>query len=113
MDIRSNPDQIDPAWMTNVLQARCPGCEVTGLSGESIGTGQVGENVRFTLTGHGVPPSVVGKFPSLDPVSKQTGILQRNYVREVFFYQSLQEAVNIQTPLIYHAEIDPASHEFV
>jgi hypothetical protein len=31
----------------------------------------------------------------------------------VFFYQSLQEAVNIQTPLIYHAEIDPASHEFV
>ena len=113
MDIRSNPEQIDPAWMTNVLQARCPGCEVTGLSGESIGTGQVGENVRFTLTGHGVPPSVVGKFPSLDPVSKQTGILQRNYVREVFFYQSLQETVNIQTPLIYHAEIDPASHEFV
>ena len=45
MDIRSNPEQIDPAWMTNVLQARCPGCEVTGLSGESIGTGQVGENV--------------------------------------------------------------------
>ncbi len=89
MDIRSNPEQIDPAWMTAALQVRCPGCVVTGLQGESIGTGQVGENVRFSLTGTGVPASVVGKFPSLDPVSKQTGILQRNYVREVFFLPKL------------------------
>ena len=62
MDIRSNPEQIDPAWMTAALQVRCPGCVVTGLQGESIGTGQVGENVRFSLTGTGVPASVVGKF---------------------------------------------------
>ena len=34
MDIRSNPEQIDPAWMTAALQVRCPGCVVTGLQGE-------------------------------------------------------------------------------
>jgi len=79
----------------------------------SIGTGQVGENVRFSLRGEGIPESVVGKFPSLDPVSKQTGILQRSYLREVFFYQSLQSEVNIQTPIVHHAAIDSQTHEFV
>ena len=113
MDLRSNPSQIDASWLTQVLQKNYPGSQVNSLQAESIGTGQVGENVRFALSGEGVPNSIVGKFPSLDPVRKQTGIMQRNYVREVFFYQTLQSQVSIQTPEIFHADIDLESHEFV
>jgi len=113
MDLRSDPNAIDADWLTQVLQRDYPSCKVTDVAAESIGTGQVGENVRFSLSGVGAPASVVGKFPSLDPVSKQTGIVQRNYVREVFFYQTVQSMVNIQTPKIFHADIEPETHEFV
>ena len=81
MELRSDPSTIDASWLTQVLQNRYPGGSVDQVDSASIGTGQVGENVRFSLRGQGIPESVVGKFPSLDPVSKQTGILQRNYVR--------------------------------
>ena len=113
MELRSDPSTIDASWLTQVLQNRYPGGSVDQVDSASIGTGQVGENVRFSLRGQGIPESVVGKFPSLDPVSKQTGILQRNYVREIFFYQALQSEVKIQTPVIHHAAIDPETHEFV
>ena len=55
----------------------------------------------------------MGKFPSIDPVSRQTGIEQNNYNREVLFYQSIQPTVKVQTPIIFHTDIDLASHEFV
>ena len=83
ISIISDPDDISVAWLNSVFASNGLG-RVTDFSSESIGTGQVGENVRFKLTGADVPESVVGKFPSLDPVSRQTGIAQGNYLKEVF-----------------------------
>lgn len=110
----SHPDLVTSEWLTAVLQTRGIDGQVTAFSSNSIGTGQVGENVRFELTGDGdIPRSVVGKFPSVDPVSRQTGIDLLNYKREVHFYQNLQHKVAIQTPKVFYAEIDDASHDFV
>ena len=47
IDIRPNPDEVDAAWLTDVVAKRGFTGEVTDFEAESIGTGQVGENVRF------------------------------------------------------------------
>jgi len=74
----------------------------------NIGTGQVGQNIRFELDyseGEG-PASVVGKFASDDPVSRQTGIAVNDYLKEVLFYQQLNPGLDITTPDILFSAID-------
>ncbi len=67
----------------------------------------------LTGSGDGAPATVVGKFPSADPVSKQTGIQLNNYVREVFFYKTLQSTVDITTPKVFFTDINPETHDFI
>jgi hypothetical protein len=109
----TRPDQVTPEWLTLVLQHVGRDGRVEAFDAVTIGTGQVGENVRFTLSGSGVPPSVVGKFASSDPTSKQSGIDLQNYIREVFFYENLQDSVDIQTPDVLFAIADETTHDFV
>ena len=109
----ANPADITPDWLTRALNEAGVAGKVDSFTAESIGTGQVGENVRFTLVGRDVPQTVVGKFPSPDPVSRQTGIDQQNYVREVFFYQHIAATVDIQTPIVHFCAVDPETHDFV
>ena len=111
--IISDPANISVDWLNEILQCGGIDGKITDFSAERIGTGQVGENVRFALSGTDVPGTIVGKFPSSDPVSKQTGIDLGNYVREVFFYQQLQSTVDIQTPQVLFADADQETHEFV
>lgn len=111
--IFSNPDDITPEWLTSVLAPSGIKGKVDDFSAQSIGTGQVGENVRFKLEGDGLPDSIVGKFPSADPTSRATGIQLQNYTREVFYYQTIDDTVDIQTPRIYFADINKDTHDFV
>jgi len=110
----SVPNEITATWLTEVLQYAGIDGEVDSFTARSIGTGQVGENVRFELSGAGdLPSTVVGKFPSPDPVSRGTGINLGNYLREVHFYRNLKTRVNIQTPIAWYAEADAETHDFV
>jgi len=109
----TRPDQITSQWLTQVLHHAGQEGRVDGFDAKTIGTGQVGENVRFTLSGTNVPTSVVGKFASSDPTSKQSGIDLQNYIREVFFYKNLQTTIDIQTPDILFAIADETTHDFV
>lgn len=97
------PDQqdVNPEWLADALGR--PGAEL-GVEQRSIGTGQVGENVRYTLTwpdGTDGPATVVGKFPSPDPTSRETAAATGSYVKEVGFYRDLQATVTIRTPALY------------
>jgi hypothetical protein len=113
-ELISQPGEVSSDWLTRVLQDAGIDAEVTEFTATSIGTGQVGDNVRFALTGRGdLPPTIVGKFASPDPVSRQTGIDTLNYRREVHFYRHLQKKVSIQTPKILFTDVDHQSHEFV
>ena len=108
-----DPEKITPEWLTEVLNFAGVKGRVSSLTGKSIGTGQVGENVRFELSGEGgIPESVVGKFASTDPVSKQTGVQLQNYIKEVFFYNEIASTVDIQTPIVHYADIIPETHDF-
>lgn len=106
-------ENIKPEWITDVLNYAGIAGRVDSMTSTSIGTGQVGENVRFELQGQGnLPETVVGKFPSTDPVSKQTGIQLQNYIKEVFFYNELAPTVQIQVPIVHYADINPETHDF-
>ena len=113
-ELISEPSEITPEWLTRVLNDAGVNGVVNQLQGQSIGTGQVGENVRFTLSGEGdIPATVVGKFPSTDPTSRLTGVQQGTYIKEARFYEHLQSCVDIQTPKVFYLDLDQASHMFV
>ena len=114
MSVVSHPNQVTAEWLTNVLSASGFSGSVLNLTWQEIGAGQVADNARFELAVTGdLPTSVVGKFPSSDPVSKQTGIDGRNYAREVFFYTELAQSVEVQTPRVFTTEFDVNNHDFV
>lgn len=115
-DIR-RPEAVDTDWLTRALQASGIEAVVSGFEAQPVGTGQIGDSVRFRLTyargGDAAPASVVGKFPSADPDSFRTGVALGNYVREVRFYQQLAATALISTPACHMAEVDEATGEFV
>ncbi|HEY4333016.1 MAG TPA: phosphotransferase, partial [Ilumatobacteraceae bacterium] len=104
------PDDVTAQWLGRVFGARV---EVTGR--ERIGDGLVGMNIRVGLQSPdpSVPGSVVVKLPSPDPTSRAAGVALRNYEREVKFYNEIAGSVDIHVPRCFHAEWDPADHEFV
>lgn len=111
-------DEIDSGWLTDALRAAgvAGDASVVGMSSSSIGTGQVGENVRFELEWDSdeasLPRSVVGKFPSRSAVSREAAKAVGTYVREVGFYRDARRLVSISTPTIHHLGWDAETHEF-
>ncbi len=112
--ICSRPRNVSAHWLSSVLQHAGFDAEVESFRQTNVGTGQVGQNVRFNLSygrGQG-PQSIVGKFVSDDPASRQAGIDNNTYIKEVRFYQLLKPTVDIRTPLVYFTDIEPSSHDF-
>ena len=112
------PETIDAEWLTARLRdAGHAGATVVGFTKERIGTGQVGMCVRYALDVTGgdetTPRSLVGKFASDDPTSRQTGILLKNYIKEVSFYRDLASRLSIRTPRCYYADIVGDGPDFV
>jgi len=109
-------ESITASWLTGVLHdAGHPEARVRSFTATQIGTGQIGKCVRFTLDVDGdstAPRSLVGKFPSDDPVSRATGVMLKNYVKEVSFYRQMQARVSISTPRCYYARIDGEGPHF-
>lgn len=104
------PQTVTARWLTERLrEAGHAEVEVLGFDAKRIGTGQIGQCIRYQLDlaggAAGGPRSLIGKFPSDDPSSRQTGVMLRNYRKEVSFYRELQARVRIRTPRCYFAEI--------
>jgi hypothetical protein len=115
IEIRDTPASVTADWLTQALRRAGHDATVADFEAQNVGTGQVGQNVRFRLryaSGEG-PASIVGKFASEDPTSRQTGIALQNYLKEVRFYQVLKPTLDVRTPEPLLAEIEPATHAFV
>lgn len=112
-----SPDEVTADWLTECLRgAGWPGVDVTGYRATRIGTGQLGCCIRYELElageADGCPRSLVGKFPSDDPTSRQTGVELLNYLKEVSFYRELDTRLHIRTPRCYYAEIEGEGPRF-
>jgi hypothetical protein len=109
-------EDVDREWLTERLRAAGHDAVVRGFRATRIGTGQIGKCIRFELdlerADAATPSSLVGKFPSDDPLSRATGVQLGNFVKEVSFYCSLQSSVSIRTPRCYYAEIDGQGPDF-
>lgn len=111
------PETVTSIWLTEQLHsAGHDQVDVIGFSSQQVGTGQIGKCVRFDLQlsndTTNAPHSLVGKFPSDDPISRSTGVALRNYYREVRFYQELADDLPISTPACYYADINDEGPEF-
>ncbi len=115
-DIR-RPGAVDAAWLTAVLQHTGVDAVVSGFTAANVGTGQIGDSVRFRLeyarTAPDAPASLVGKFPAANDDSRNTGVMLGNYLREVRFYQQLAGKALVQTPRVWFTDVEEVSGEFV
>lgn len=114
----AGPGAVTAEWLTQVLHAAgtALGQQVVEVAATVVGTGQVGENVRYRPTydrpGDG-PASVVAKFAAADELSRTTGILTRQYEREVWFYRQVRDTVAIRTPHCWHAAVVAGTADMV
>lgn len=111
------PGAVTPNWLTSVLRKAGHDVTVADMTAKRVGTGQVGESVRFQLKyqgdAKGAPATIVGKFPSSDDESRATGVNFGNYIREVNFYHLLAPTAGITTPICLHADVETETSEFV
>ena len=109
---------VTPEWLTAALGragALAKGAGVHSFETAPIGTGQMADTTRFTLTldepGAG-PVSVVGKFASADDQSRGTGLALRAYEIEVRFYREVAARIGARVPAVYLAEVEPETGWF-
>jgi hypothetical protein len=119
IELQADPDQLTPAWLTEVLRssgAVSEAAEIASFTPTRIGTGKLGDNIRFDLEWTGdtehTPASVVGKFASTDPTSRQAGLMTGIYVREIFFFKELSSRVKMRIPFCHYADIDMTTGAF-
>ncbi|HUO49189.1 MAG TPA: aminoglycoside phosphotransferase family protein [Acidimicrobiales bacterium] len=113
------PEDVEPMWLTEVLRAAgaIGASQVCAFEAEPVGTGQMADSVRFRLRYDveepGAPAGVVGKFTAADPTSRATALAMRTSEVEVRFYQQVASTLQVPVPVCHHAEVDPATAEFV
>jgi len=104
---------VTPEWLTGALRgagALADGACVVSLETEPVGTGQMADTTRFSLTfdiPRAGPASVVGKFASADEQSRATGLALRAYEIEIRFYREVAARVGARVPATYVAEVEP------
>lgn len=115
-DIRHWRD-IDIDYLSSILDMNGLDAQISTFDKKMVGTGQLGDCIRFTLeyqtAAPAAPKTLIGKFPAEAELSRQAGVSLGIYLREIRFYQLLQPKARITTPDCYFAEIDEETHEFV
>ena len=106
----TSPEAVTPAWLSERLRAAGALGEgaVTAVEWQPIGTGQVGDSARFTLSydpPDAGPATLAGKFAAADRTSRQTAVTHGLYAKEVAFYRELAADLAIRTPRAFAAEV--------
>ena len=112
----ADPLTLGAGWFNALFEEIGIDAEVKGLTAKSIGTGQIGENVRFVLDynrkGSNAPDTLVGKFPSGSEASLMTAKLLGHYEREVHFYRTFPKVAGIITPKAFYTDYEPETNRF-
>ena len=109
-------DTISVDWFNACFAEAGLTGRVSGFEAARVGTGQIGKCVRYTFAfadRGDLPASVIGKYPSDDENSRQTGVALLNFLKEVRFYQELQHRVTINTPRCYFEILNEGPEFFI
>lgn len=98
---------ITPEWLTQVLQeaGELTGEHVVGISSRPLGTGQMCDSFRLSVTysaSCNAPATLVAKLPAADETSRNAAKLVRAYEKEVRFYQHLAAKLEVAAPRVFH-----------
>lgn len=112
----TRPDDVTTNWLGAQLRNhhQTTDIEVSDMWWEPIGTGQVGDSVRFHLgyssteTG---PPTLAAKFSAEDQVSRSTAALMGLYAKEVNFYRFVAWHLDVRLPQVLVAEVSEDGQE--
>jgi aminoglycoside/choline kinase family phosphotransferase len=103
-------------WLNRVLSTDLgPAC-VTGLDVTPVGTGQVSDSARLTVTYDRpvqLPNSFVAKVPSDSETSRGAAKAIRTYEIEAHFYAQLRPAVTAHVPTCFHAAWERSTDFYV
>lgn len=80
---------------------------VCGIAWQPIGTGQVGDSFRLTITieGEAKTQTFAAKFAAADATSRSTAALFRLYSKEVLFYRDISSRLDVRTPEFHFAAV--------
>ncbi|MFC0589300.1 phosphotransferase [Novosphingobium aquiterrae] len=115
----TQPGAVSAGWLEQGLKAAgvlAPGARITAIEWQAIGTGQVGDSARFTLTydpPQAGPRTVAGKFPAADQTSRGTAAAFGLYAKEVGFYREMRGQAGARTAAPLIAMIDADGVDFV
>jgi aminoglycoside/choline kinase family phosphotransferase len=118
LSIADTPGALTPEWITAALRSSGRlGCgAVTGVGSRPVGTGQMSDSLRLTLSYDDpvdAPATIIAKLPAADETSRATARSLRSYENEVRFYQLLAPELPVRTPAVYYADIDVDTASFV
>jgi hypothetical protein len=116
--IADTPGALTAGWLTDALASTglLDDAVVTEVETAPLGTGQMCDSVRVTLSYSGptgAPTSLIAKLPAADPTSRATALALGSYEKEVRFYQQLAPGLAVRTPQAHYADIDTATASFV
>lgn len=108
----ADPADLTPAWLTAALRQGGLDVEVAAFSSAAVGTGQMAHNERIALDyadpaaarAVGAPSTIVGKFPSPSPESRQAGA-SGGYRVETRFYLELAGRLGCAVPTCHYGAI--------
>lgn len=107
-DVLADPADLTPAWLTEALASAGVDAVVSGVRREAVGTGQMAHNERLFLeysrNDAGLPPTLVGKFPSPSEESRASGA-RGGYLAETRFYTDLAADLAIEVPACHYGAI--------
>ena len=120
-DWPKNSAAVNAEWLDGVLRSNggLSGAKIAAVVADKLGEGVgiMAEVSRLSITydkaDSGAPASLIGKFPTADPVNLGVARALYFYPREVAFYTKLAQYSPIRTPRLFHAELDMADQSFV
>lgn len=110
INVVESPADLTAEWLTSAI-----GSAVADFSYERIGTGQMSECYRVTLTyadQHAGPATVVLKVAATDAVSRQTGLALGLYEREVRFYTDIAPRIGGPVAPCFSSAFNPETGAF-
>ncbi|GAC84659.1 hypothetical protein GP2_024_00860 [Gordonia paraffinivorans NBRC 108238] len=109
--------QVTGEWVTQALSSAglISDEQVTDVQCVPCGTGQLADSYRLSLTYDrptDAPPTVVAKFPSEDPTSREFARANGFYRSEIEFYRNLRSGLKLNAPHAIYAALDDNEVDF-
>jgi hypothetical protein len=112
----SGAADVTTTWLTEALAPQLDVAEVTAVTAEPIGTGQVSESLRLQLTYDRpveLPATMVAKVPSSNEASRAAARAIRTYEVEASFYSGVAGKLDASLPTCYFSAYEPENDDYV